>query len=623
MGVSDDQRAKYISGFKNGIESNLVKPSIAIVGRSDTGKSTLINSLIGMDKMPTSWTPTTSIAVYIKHIKDRPDFIKEDAWVFANERNGEKLWNVKRMYDEEYCKNWRIAAGEVDVLRHFGTRQGGGLQTEAGSAIVFIDAPVLLNCDIVDLPGFGTETESDDEIVKAAQTADILVYLSQANGFMRIEDIEYLKENVRNLPVWEKKGENDLKQLANLFVVASQAHTINQGNEIQLNTILKEGCSHFLGTLSSGYWDKRSETSGYQYTEDVVRSRFFTYTTDIPVLCEAFSSNLKVVLETLPGIIEQRAKAFIREYVSTTKPSLEAEIQKYEEVVKDREKYVGLLDEIRKSEVQRAADNSREKGEIKDLISQLKSDSIERFSSYCTGLLNVDTIVSKLKDEKVKNEKGAIQRFASRIQDEMQSKCSSILDENAEELSTRMKEYIEQYGAVTQAVFEKCSVHCDFDAGFAFASSLAKIGIIGGLGAYVAGEAAFWLGSWTFVMGVGGNIALGALALGPVGLAVGLAIAAGLGLVKLFGGGWEKTVAKKLVKSYEDNQVDKKYRDAIKNYWRQTEDAFDAATKDLDEQWDKYVADLENTINEYDIDAITDNIRALKNMESFFKNIPS
>ena len=68
----------------------------------------------------------------------------------------------------------------------------------------------MLNCDIVDLPGFGTETDSDDEItLKAAQRTDVLIYLSQANGFMRIEDIEYLKQNVRNLPIWEKKGDNE------------------------------------------------------------------------------------------------------------------------------------------------------------------------------------------------------------------------------------------------------------------------------------------------------------------------------------------------------------------------------------------------------------------------------
>lgn len=91
--------------------------------------------------------------------------------------------------------------------------------------------PCLKSLRYCDLPGFGTETESDDDITFAtAQKADVVLYLSQANGFMRIEDITYLKRNISELPTWEKKGENSLKPLSNLFVIASQAHTVNSGN---------------------------------------------------------------------------------------------------------------------------------------------------------------------------------------------------------------------------------------------------------------------------------------------------------------------------------------------------------------------------------------------------------
>lgn len=185
MDLPEEQRKAYIDDLRSGIEANLIKPKIAIVGRSDTGKSTLINTLVGSDKMPTSWTPTTSIAVYIKHISDRPSFIEEDAWVFANHLGGENMWNERQLHNEEYCRSWKIAAGGVEILRSFGTRQGENYDKQAGSAVIFLDAPILKTCDIVDLPGFGTETESDDEITfAAAQKADVVIYLSQANGFM-------------------------------------------------------------------------------------------------------------------------------------------------------------------------------------------------------------------------------------------------------------------------------------------------------------------------------------------------------------------------------------------------------------------------------------------------------
>lgn len=621
--ITQDYKKKYIDDFKIGMDTNLLKPSIAIVGRSDTGKSTLINSLIGMDKMPTSWTPTTSIAVYIKHINERPSFIKEDAWIFANECDGENIWNSKRLSDEEYCKKWKIAAGEIDILRKFGTRQGGGLETNAGSAVVFIDAPVLLNCDIVDLPGFGTETERDDEItLEVAQKTDILIYLSQANGFMRIEDIEYLKQNVRNLPVWEQKGVNNIRPLSNLFVVASQAHVISGGNEIELKNILNKGYENFSKTLAGDYWNARKNISGYEYSKKVVSNRFFTYTTDIPALCERFLSELKAIIEQLPQQIYQRAIAFAHQYVDARKPELKAEIVKFEKIADDRDKYSKLLDDIKKTKVQRADDNDRSKKEIKDKIQLLRAESLDEYSKYCSETLNTDALVRKIKNKKIKNKKEEIECFASQLQDEMQDKCSQLLDEKSEELSISIKNYVTHYSEGIQTCFQKSDVDVDFDVRFAFASAISKIGIIGGLGAYLAGEAVFLLGSFNFCVGVGGQIAFGAIALGPIGMFIGLAIAASLGIAKLFGGGWEKSIAKKIVKAYEKNDVVAKYHNAIVNYWDDTDSAFNKATKKLDEEWDAYVKTLQNTVNEYSVETIQENIVALKNIESFFDNIP-
>lgn len=110
--------------------------------------------------------------------------------------------------------------------------------------------------------------------------------------------------------------------------------------------------------------------------------------------------------------------------------------------------------------------------------------------------------------------------------------------------------------------------------------------------------------------------------MGPVGIVIGLAIAASLGLAKLFGGGWEKSVAKKLVKSYEENEVLDKYSSSISGYWDDTDKAFNAAAKKLDEEWDNYVSNLEALVDDYDVDNINNNITTLKNVQSFFENIP-
>jgi len=626
MNITTMQREKYIEGLLENIQNNVAKPVISIVGRSDTGKSTLINALIGMDKMPTAWTPTTSIAVYIKHLSDRPDFIKDEAWIFADEVDGEELWNSKKLYDKQYCEKWKMASGNIELLRSFGTRQGEMFEKNAGSAVVFLDAPILKVCDIIDLPGFGTDKISDDTITfKMAQKTDVLIYLSQANGFMRIEDINYLKENIRILPVWERKNSNELEPLSNLFVVASQAHTVSHGNMKELSTILQKGYENFNKSIAPEYWNKRKEESGYTdiaYSEKYMAKRFFTYTIDIPDLCNTFNQQLQKVLEALPKIIDNRLRNEIRKYVEANKPKLVQEIKKYEEIKIERSKYVELLRELDDNALTRERENTRRKSEIHQLIGEWASDSKKQFMDFCYATLNVDTITSMMKDEHITNKKEDIECFAVQLQDVIQTKCETILENKNQEAAVVIQEYINKYNNDLKLSFDEFDIDVEFDAGWAFASSLAKLGVVGGLGAWLVGEAAFMLGSLSFVMGTGGTIALGAASFGPIGLLAGIVLSLGLGALKLFRGGWEKNVAKKIIETFEKNNILGEYNNYITQYWKQTDDAFEKAAKEMENEQHNYIESLRKTVNEYDVEKIENDIKSLKEVQAFFEKFP-
>lgn len=624
--ISEEEKTNYIDRLQAGVIQNITKPQVIIVGRSDTGKSTLINALLGVDKMPASWTPTTSIAVYLKHIQDKPDFIKEDAWIFASKVDSESMWDEQRLYDEEYCRKWKIGAGGAEILKTYGTRQGEHYTRQAGSAVIFIDSPALLTCDIVDLPGFGTETEADDNItLKTARRADVIIYLSQANGFMRVEDGTYLKQNIATLPVWENKNNNSIAPLANLFIVASQAHAVNNGNREQLKNILDTGCSNLLKTLPTEYWTARKKSSGYTglaYEHYKLRSRFFTYTTDIPDLSADFHASLKIVLEQMPEIIHQRAIDFVRNYIKARKPNLEKELEKYLLMVTEKEKYDQLLKAIKVNEPERAKNNSNSKQEILSVIQILEKESKNEFSDFMAKTLNTDNLVTLLKQRKIQNKKDEVEQFGSLLQSMVQERCELILAAKSESLSKKTENYIKSFSDEIKGSFEKNNLQVDFDAGWAFTSTLVKLGLAGGLSSFLAGMGIFCFGSTALIMGGVGTAAVVGLALGPIGVALGLVLTAGLGVVRLFGGGWEKQVAKKIVDCFEKNQVSDNFRNAIDSYWDESERAFLAASDGMEQEWRGYIQTLEDALKGYDIDQINNKIQSLECVSDFFDHIP-
>ncbi len=625
IALTEAEKKNYIDDLQTILDNSLIKPSISIVGRSDTGKSTLINTLLGDGFMPSAWTPTTSIAVYIKHVNDRPAYIRDEVWVFADSRCEEQGWDPKRLNDEEYCKAWRISAGRIkEELPKFGTRQGEH-EEQAGSAVVFIDAPILLNCDIIDLPGFGTDSEYDDFLtINIAKTSDILIYLSQANGFMRIEDITYLKENVRNLPVYEHKRDNRLPPLANLFVVASQSHTVAGGNPNALSTILKTGCGSYINSIGNGYWDQREAISGYIYNEEVLLSRFFTYTTDIPSLCQRFNDELRKTMELLPTEFANRAKARIKEYVKAKMPSLEAEISNFEELINEREKYVLLLQSIDADELSRVQENNNRKNEIKECLRMACKESRQEFSEFFSRHINADAIARSMRAEKVHNNKNAVEQFSLRLQDEVTSKCRRILEDayKNEKISEKIGVYVENYDSKTKAHFNRLNIKASFDPGYAFASNLASFGFLGSISVLAAAYAAFTFGTPAFLAGIGGTAVLAAIFGGPVGIAVSMLTFGALGVIRLLGGGWEKKVAKAIAESYEKENALDKYLASINDYWAKNEDAFVKAADEVDITWKNYVQRLRDILNSSDPVAIRERIAVLGGLKSFFENIP-
>ena len=621
-----------IENLRRDIEGIARKPRIVFSGKSDSGKSTMINGLLGKEKMPTNWTPTTSIIVYVKDILDRPAYMEEELWIFK--KGKDKEWDDTRLYDEKYCREWKVAGGNAEMLSQYGVRKGEEYNKDIGSAVLFIDSPILKNCDILDIPGITAGIESDNIAASQAKLkADVLVYLSQASGFLQTEDANYLKEALEVLPPLEKTEGTGLSPMSNLFVVATHAHHVIPRTD--LKKICDSGCNRFTKTLPESFWERYSNNSKKLFSEKDLRKRFFTYTTDIEDLREDFEKELKNTIENLPKLLENKIFNLAKDYAENKASEMKKEIEKYEKLINKKEESSKTLEEIKKNEPKRKFLLEENNRNVKNKIFDLDSETKKKFREDFNQMLTEENIVKIIDKRGYKNKKADLEELGSYISSEVQD----IYRKNLEKTTEKFKDTMDEYLVETQKNLElannsnNMNINLDFDFKSAFIGGLAGAATLGGL--------AFWastlgnLGAYILVAkGVSVLSALGisiaggtatatafvASIGGPITLGIAAALLVGVAIWGLFSDSWKKKIAKKIIEEVKNSVT--KYEDAITQYWLDTENGFDIAKDKMEEEWQKYINNLENELYNYDINKLKENLRNAKEVKDFFTNIP-
>jgi transcriptional regulator with XRE-family HTH domain/GTPase SAR1 family protein len=620
------------------IKKSIVKPKVAVVGLSDVGKSSLINNLIGTEKLPTAWTPTTSIVVYIKHISDRPSFIENNVWIFRNKVGEETEWNDKRLDDEDYCGSWKLAGGGFDLLKQYGTRQGDSFLTdEAGSAVVFVDSDILKVCDIIDLPGFGTGDRTSDDVMTAQirNKADVLIYMSHAEQFLNGTAIEFLKSSLSILKPFEDKKTNSLAPLCNLYILASQAHTVNNGNPQFLNDILDKGCERFIRVVPDSVWADRETISGHTYNSAAVRNRFFTYASDMERLRTDFEQDLKKLLEELPKLIDNRAQLFISETVSGLDDEMDNKLLHFREMAKSKEEAACNYDSFMKNEPVRNAKNTEIRNRMNQKVQALASESKSDLSSEYARLFTVDNVADIIKERGFKNNKQGRDEVCSYMSSLLQEKIQHIVKKHSENFSKDVDQYLNDFKSnISSDSTQNFNLNFHFDVTRAFASGLAGLATFGAL--------AFWtstlgnLGAYILVakgvsllsllgISVGGTAAAATAVAsigGPIVLGIAIAVLAALTMFAIFSGGWRKSLAKKLIEALDKEDALGKCQNNLNQYWRDTKTAFNAAADNLESEWKNHLQQLKIEIDSYDIDEIEKSISAIEAFKNFIHSIP-
>ena len=626
-----------IKDFKIKFYQIVRKPKIALVGRSDVGKSAMINFMLGKNVLPTAWTPTTSIAIYIKHKNDRPDFIEEDVWIMKDSRNDR--FDIDMIDNQDYMNKWKLSVGNYELLKTYGTRENYIKSTnQSSAAVLFIDSDILNNCDLIDLPGYGTGDRVEDDYltISIKKKADIIIYLSIANGFLRSEDIEYLKETITTLRPIENIN-NKLKPLNNLFVVASQAHTIDGGNINSLKKITDQGAERLYRTIPDKFFDEKIEKTGLKYDLKSIKERFYHFSIDTDALSNNLVLDLVELTSKISKIIERESKVFVKDYVKNSSSSFKKLIDSYDKLIDDKKAYINLIEDIKKTEPARIKETNTKKEFIINSINETKSLTVDNFREKYDSIINEEYIVSTIKKLNMKNNKEDIKSLLSYLNTELQTEVSEMLGKESKSISKEINKFILGFDSsnLTEVntklqipPFDQTEIFTSGLAGLATFGALAfwastmgnlggyalvahGVGILSSLGVSFAGAGAAGVMSGVFAIG------------GPVTLAIGLSLLTAFSAFMLVTNiNWEKNLAKKIVKEFNNKFVLNEYYNVVINYWDSTKIAFNAAASNLEKEWKKYQESIESMVDNYDTKDIEKKINYLKEIKSFFENTP-
>lgn len=607
-----------VNKFLGNITSLARKPIVGVFGSFDAGKSTLINVLIGANHLPAGYQPETSVVSILRHINEKPEWQAEDVWIMK------KGFDFNKTNDKQHCLDHKLVAGGYESLKQYGTHSGSRKEEKAFAAIVYIDSPILLAADFIDLPGYGNNEDDEGRAEIAHKTVDVLIYVSQVTGFLNQNDLRFLSALLRNLP----ENYNREKPLENVFIVCTHAHQIQDEERRQqvINKAATRAYNHLESLLK-------------QYSSSIKEdfyNCFYTFSADDKKIREKFEKELaKFLTKTTPQNSLDKIENCIIEAKKNVKNDCDKWISNLEFVLKERENAKKQYEELLANEPKRKKNIDSKRRKIEKSISFYKTESIEFASSKFINLTSITALESMIR-KRYDNKKDAQQLAGSYVMDELQNLINKHIKVQSKKLSSEIDTLLEEFSPKIDSV-SGLGEGFSFNPQIAFMSALSGFGALGALSAWASIAAAGSnLGGYVLIAQIVGwlssiGISVGPVSTvmsfvsaigGPITLGIAAAITVALSFFSLFGDSWQLKLAKKIHENLGTKGVKEKLEDNLSSFWEQTLKVFIFSIESTEREYQKNLELLQNLISSKNKDEIEKEIATIEETKSFFIGIP-